>query len=80
MTRKDFIAIAEALKDGRMASAPKDFKLATMVEEQRELIQAASEHARIHDSMARALAAVCARTNPRFNRSKFLAACGVEGY
>lgn len=71
MTKKDFEAIASALKDGREAlrSAEDDADAAT--ERMRS---------QVFDSMSRSLADVCAKTNPRFNRSRFLAACGVAGY
>lgn len=58
MTRKDFIAIAEAVRDTRHPSTP------------------ATNH--ICDTVARKLADRLAGTNERFNRSRFLAACGVE--
>lgn len=71
MTRKDFVAIAEAVKDSRealIASAmPTDSPMRRRT-------------AQVFDSLSRTLADTCSKTNPRFNRSKFLAACGVEGY
>lgn len=61
MTRKDFVAIAEAIKDARDALGFSD-----------------SIESRVLDSMAKSIANVCATTNPRFDRSKFLEACGVR--
>ena len=59
MTKKDFEAIARALKDQHDALAP---------------LTAAQE--RILLSTAKDIAGVCAAQNPRFDRARFLAACG----
>jgi hypothetical protein len=72
MTKKHFEALAAALK----ATSPDRHD---------------EECTRVNDRMARAecvcqwqqdvdaLADVCARFNPNFDRARFLAACGVEG-
>lgn len=64
MTKKDFEAIARTIKDARDAMVMPGHPLPAQV-------------TGIFDSVARDLAKVCATTNPRFNRSKFLSACGV---
>lgn len=64
MTKTDFVAIAEAIRDSRGAMGTRD----------------GSPQARIFDSLSRTIADVCAKQNPRFQRSKFLATCGVEGF
>lgn len=63
MTKKDFEAIASAMKDAREASDPRDFSVT---------------HHRVFDSLSRSVADVCARQNPKFQRLRFLAACGVK--
>ena len=62
MTKKDFEAIAGALKDARDAA---------LTDTPRVIPQ-------IFDSLSRTLADVCATTNPRFQRARFLKACGVD--
>ncbi len=57
MTKKDFEAIAYALKECRRGLRDIDLNIV--------------------NGVAEAMASVCARTNARFNRSRFLTACGV---
>lgn len=70
MTKKHFQALADALKDTHdrltriQASRPVDCADALMGWRQT-----------VND-----VADVCAQTNPRFNRARFLKACGVEDY
>lgn len=63
MTAKDFVAIAGAVKDARDAA---NAKIET------------SNLSQVFDSMAKSLAKVLATTNPKFDRARFLAACGVK--
>lgn len=72
MTAKDFIAIAQAIKDGRDAISA-SFRPAADNDSagQRRIAQ-------VFDSMARALADTCAKQNPKFQRMRFLSACGVD--
>jgi hypothetical protein len=67
MTKKDFEAIAQAVVDARYALAP--MGVATPILRQ---------HQQVFDSLSRTLADVCATTNPRFQRMRFLSACGVD--
>lgn len=64
MTKKDFEAIAGALRDNRDALS------ATLPTE-------AATIQRIHASTCSTIAANLKLQNARFNRAKFLAACGV---
>jgi hypothetical protein len=66
VTKKDFEAIAGAIKDARMAlpSSPTPHDAKTQ--------------AQVIVSMARSIAYVLAKQNARFDRSRFLAACGVD--
>jgi hypothetical protein len=63
MSRKDFILIADTIN--------------------REVEIAHANHepigAAAMESLARAMADKLATTNPRFDRARFLAACGIEG-
>ena len=66
MTKKDFDAIARALRDARDAA----------------LVTAESEGGKrvvtqVFDSLCRDLAPRIASTNPKFDRSRFLIDCGV---
>ena len=64
MTKKDFEKIAGAIKDARDAVGPNpDRPFLTMT---------------IFDSLSRTIADVCATTNPKFQRMRFLTACGVD--
>lgn len=65
MTAKDFQAIAGAIKDARDALLP-------------GLSPGDTSINRAFDSLSRDLARVLATTNPRFDRARFLAACGVK--
>ena len=56
MTRKDYVAIAAAIKDAG----------------ERFNMDGAGNY------LAHQLAALLARDNPRFDRARFLAACGVQ--
>lgn len=58
MTKKDYIAIAEALANARAATGDDKHSALTYAANQ--------------------LAAVLARDNPRFDRERFLTACGVK--
>lgn len=61
MTRKDYVLIAEAVKETTfLADGSQDYKMA--------LAEVAME-----------LANALSRDNPRFDRGRFLRACGVEG-
>lgn len=65
MTRKDFEALAEAIRDGQnalIASAPSG---------DRPLIL------QVFRSMAIDIAKVCATQNAKFDKSRFLQACGM---
>jgi len=61
MTRKDYVAIAGALKAQRYAYAP---------HWDANLFRACNDN-------AKAIAEVLASDNPRFDRQRFLDACGV---
>lgn len=65
MTRKDFELIAAALKEARDQVPQTDTLHHTC-----ELLG--------HSTAARVLAYALAKTNPRFDRERFLKACGVE--
>lgn len=67
MTRKDFNEIAFAL---RSAVSPDPDSYATAA-----ALAAAHE---VRSYIAHSLATYCARRNPRFDRARFLAACGVN--
>lgn len=67
MTKKDFEAIAIALRDGRDA----------LVGSLTERADAAAAQ-RIHSATCSTIAANLKLQNARFNRAKFLAACGVS--
>lgn len=70
MTRKDFQALAQALKD----QAP-----------MQEWIKSPQDNPPFIAAQAqwtldcRAVADVCGKMNPAFDRSRFLRACGLEG-
>ncbi len=64
MTRKDYVAIAAAIKAHTYSS---NAEINT---------RNAAEGTRQH--IAEELADVMARENPRFDRARFLAACGVQ--
>lgn len=64
MTRIDFNAIAQAIKDGQWVNCD-------TVEQVRVMRASLGK-------VARQIADYAATRNPRFNREKFLAACGVE--
>jgi hypothetical protein len=65
MTKKDYVLIAAALKAGR--TPPR--------EESDTLVNNAYQAQ--HLDIAYALSNALARENPRFDRARFLAACGV---
>lgn len=65
MTKKDFVAIAGAIKDARDALVVPGHPLPPQTTQ-------------IFDSLSRSLANVCETTNARFDRRRFLSACGVE--
>ena len=69
MSRKDFEAIAAAIKGERM-SKPEN------TTQQDEI--ALQVHYNTLDLAARSLADICAQSNPNFDRARFLKACGVE--
>ena len=62
MTRKHFVAIAKALNVGRVP---------------RGQTYTAADVDLMQDETARAIAYVLATDNPRFDRERFLKACGV---
>ena len=62
MTKKDFILIAEVLAESKY-----------LIDSQTPI---SAEQARVR--IANATADALATTNPRFDRARFLAACGVQ--
>ena len=64
MTKKHFVALAAALKEARLFDAA----------ETARSIEADTQWERTIEGIA----AVCADFSPRFDRARFLAACGVE--
>ena len=68
MTKKDFEKIAGAIKDARDALQP----------DGDSLLSIRGRHNQVFDSLSRTIADVCATTNPRFQRMRFLTACGVD--
>lgn len=64
MTRKDYVAIAAALKAARMNTYTSGAVVQT--------------HLHAVNSTAAQIADVMARDNPRFDRGRFLKACGVQ--
>ena len=64
MTRKDYVAIAAAISDGALVNC------ATQAEVQMQ--------ATVRSKIARQLAEGMAADNPRFDRARFLKACGVQ--
>jgi hypothetical protein len=64
MTRKDYVALAAALRDTLLINLSTPDQLAG----------AKAAH---HSAVTR-VAVVLARDNPRFDRARFLAACGVQ--
>ena len=69
MTRKDYEAIAQALNHARLVGAPTDCA------NQDQYMRGADDQAYEYFS---AIARVLSADNPRFDRAKFLAACGVN--
>lgn len=66
MTRKDFVLIADTLK----AAKPQlDWRDTPDMEKQAEMA--------LWTELAQSLATALARTNPAFDRTRFLTACGV---
>ena len=65
MTRKDFEALAEAIRDCQNAL------VVSVPAESRPVVLQTTR------SMALDIAKVCAGQNARFDRSRFLAACGM---
>ena len=65
MTRKDYVAIAAALKGARLEGHGLNSASIKYIGEQWKLC---AEH----------VAATMAADNPRFDRARFLAACGVQ--
>lgn len=65
MTKKDYVLIAAALKEARLQVPQTDTLHHTC-----ELLG--------HSTAARVLAYALAKTNPKFDRARFLAACGVQ--
>lgn len=63
MSKKDYEAIARAIKDARPFPSP------------RHEIAIAND---IINNVANNLAEECERANPRFDRARFLRACGVQ--
>ena len=67
MTRKDYIALADCIKNARLAKPESEQFTATAV---------AYFNAQI--DIAENIAALCKKNNPRFNEDKFYRACGIE--
>lgn len=65
MTRKDFELIARALRDARPAVTSRNEEMT------RERLSALNTAAEL-------MASELASTNPRFNRERFLKACGLD--
>ena len=63
MTRKHFIALAKALKIGKVPP---------------NRMYTSADVDLMHTETCRAIAHVCAQTNPLFDRAKFLDACGIQ--
>jgi sigma54-dependent transcription regulator len=72
MTRKDFELIAGAMRDCRVSVA-NGYPVATSEEERYRDTQRIA----VHRAACHELARVLANGNPRFDRSWFLAACGL---
>lgn len=68
MTKKDFVKIAEAVRDARLAQ-----RYAFAFWDDTSL----AHSNRIFDGMAKTIADVLALQNPKFKRKEFLAICGV---
>lgn len=66
VTKKDFEAIAGAIKDAAMALPDADATGHDNIQ------------AQVMRSMAASIATSLATTNPKFDRARFLAACGVQ--
>ena len=69
MTRKDYVAIADAFMRQQIVGAP------NMTDAPEEYMRGAREQAELYID---AVCAVFAADNPRFDRACFLAACGVQ--
>lgn len=69
MSKKDYVAIAAAISGERMPT-PKVMQPGDK--------DALSVHHNTLDLISRSIANVCERSNPRFDRARFLTACGVE--
>ena len=67
MTKKDFEKIAQAVIDARLALCPSPLES-----------RAYTQHQQVFDSLSRTIADSLATTNPRFQRMRFLTACGVD--
>lgn len=67
MRKTDFETIAQAIKDSKDALRIEGHPLP------RQTVQ-------IFNSLSRSIADVCAKQNSRFDRARFLSACGVDGY
>ena len=64
MTKKDYVLKAKAISDGQLINCAS----------QADVLMNAVTRSKI----ARQLAESCAAQNPRFDRARFLAACGVN--
>jgi hypothetical protein len=64
MTRKDYVAIAQAISDGALINCMSRTELA---------MNTATRY-----KIAEQIADVLWRDNPRFDRARFLKACGVQ--
>lgn len=62
MTRKDYKALAEILKDSYPATMPKDL----------------AEYQQWHKALTENFADMLQADNPRFDRAKFMSACGFN--
>lgn len=77
MSRKHFEGIAQAISDARNASKP-DIRQAQSYQEQQACVNEGIKVDRVFDSMSRDVANVCATQSPKFDRERFLLACGVQ--
>lgn len=72
MTKTDFVAIQNAIRDARMALWYSGGEQDPLVQTVRVAVNQA------FDSMARDIASVLAKQNPKFKRTEFLKGCGVQ--
>ena len=66
MSKKDYIALAAAIKASHLSQLPTDSNAEFAV------------HLSTLLCVAETIASECAANNPKFDRQRFLAACGVQ--